>query len=394
MFDFKDQIENEIKEIKDNNLYKEERLIQGMQGAEIEVNGRKVLNFCANNYLGLASNPKLIKAAKKALDKWGYGLSSVRFICGTQEIHQELERKISEFMGTEATILYSSCFDANGGFFETITTKDDVIISDELNHASIIDGVRLSKAERKIFKHMDYKSLEEVLKECESFRRRIVVTDGVFSMDGDIADLKAMADLCDKYNALLMVDDSHSTGFVGETGKGTHEYCEVMDRVDIITSTLGKALGGATGGFTTGRKEIIELFRQRSRPYLFSNSLAPVMTATSIAVIDMLSETTDSLKTLNENTKYFREKMTALGFDIRPGTHPIAPVMLYDAGLAQNMAKDLLDEGIYVIGFFFPVVPKEKARIRVQISAAHTREHLDKCIEAFEKVGKKHGAIK
>lgn len=394
MFDFKEALQKEIDEIKANNLYKQERFIEGPQGAEITVGGKKVLNFCANNYLGLANNPKVVKAAGLALKKWGYGLSSVRFICGTQVIHKELEKKISEFLGTEDTIVYASCFDANGGLFETILKDTDAVISDELNHASIIDGVRLCKAQRFVFKHMDYSDLEAKLKESHSLRRRLVVTDGVFSMDGDIADLKAMADLCDKYKALLVVDDSHATGFTGENGKGTHEHNGVMSRVDIITSTLGKALGGATGGFTSGRKEIIDYLRQRSRPYLFSNSLAPMITATSIAVIDMLSENKQALTTLKENTAYFREKMTAAGFDIRKGTHPICPVMLYDAGLAQNMARELLSEGIYVIGFFYPVVPQGKARIRVQISAAHTKAHLDKAIEAFIKVGKKLGAIK
>lgn len=394
MFDFKDALQKEIDEIKINNLYKQERFIEGPQGAEITVGGKKVLNFCANNYLGLANNPKVVKAAGQALKKWGYGLSSVRFICGTQTIHKELERKISEFLGTEDTIVYASCFDANGGLFETILKDGDAVISDELNHASIIDGVRLCKAQRFVFKHMDYADLETKLKETQNLRRRLVVTDGVFSMDGDIADLKTMADLCDKYKTLLVVDDSHASGFTGENGKGTHEHCGVMGRVDIITSTLGKALGGATGGFTSGRKEIIDYLRQRSRPYLFSNSLAPMITATSIAIFDLLEENKEALTTLRENTKYFREKMTTAGFDIRKGTHPIAPVMLYDAGLAQNMAKELLTEGIYVIGFFYPVVPQGKARIRVQISAAHTKAHLDKAIAAFIKVGKKLGAIK
>lgn len=394
MFDFKEELQKEIDEIKANNLYKQERFIEGPQGAEITVGGQKVLNFCANNYLGLANHPKVVAEAEKMVKKWGYGLSSVRFICGTQVIHKELEKKISDFLGMEDTIIYSSCFDANGGLFETVLKDTDAVISDELNHASIIDGVRLCKAQRFVFKHMEYSDLEAKLKESQNLRRRLVVTDGVFSMDGDIADLKAMADLCDQYKALLVVDDSHATGFTGEGGRGTHEHCGVMGRVDIITSTLGKALGGATGGFTSGRKEIIDYLRQRSRPYLFSNSLAPVITATSIAVIDMLSETKDALKTLRDNTAYFREKMTAAGFDIRKGTHPICPVMLYDAGKAQNMAKELLFEGIYVIGFFYPVVPQGKARIRVQISAAHTKEQLDKAIEAFIKVGKKLGAIK
>lgn len=393
MFKFKDELSNEISDIKDQNLYKQERFIQGAQGAEIMANGKKLLNFCANNYLGLSNDPEVLKAAEKSLKKWGYGLSSVRFICGTQDIHKELEKKVSEFLGTEDTILYSSCFDANGGFFETITTKDDVIISDELNHASIIDGIRLSKAERKIFKHMDMADLEERLKESKDFRRIIVVTDGVFSMDGDIADLKSITDLTEKYNALLMVDDSHATGFIGENGKGTPEYNNVIDKVDIITSTFGKALGGSSGGFTSGRKEIIEYLRQRSRPYLFSNSLSPLVASTSSAIMDMIQKDKSKLKTLSDNTKYFRDNMTALGFDIREGTHPIVPVMLYEAELAQNISKDLMDEEIYVIGFFYPVVPEGKARIRVQISAVHTKEQLDKLISAFEKIGKKYKVI-
>jgi len=394
MFDFKKELSNEINEIINKNLYKQERFIAGAQGAEIIANGKKLLNFCANNYLGLSNDPEVLQAARDSLEKWGYGLSSVRFICGTQDIHKELERKVSDFLGMEDTILYSSCFDANGGFFETITTKDDVIISDELNHASIIDGIRLSKAERKIFKHMDCDDLEEKLKESKDFRRIIVVTDGVFSMDGDIADLKSLNDLTEKYNALLMVDDSHATGFIGENGKGTHEYNDVMGKVDIITSTFGKALGGSSGGFTSGRKEIIEYLRQRSRPYLFSNSLSPLVASTSSAIMDMIQKDKSKLKNLSENTIYFRDKMTELGFDIRQGTHPIVPVMLYEASLAQNISKDLMDEGIYVIGFFYPVVPEGKARIRVQISAVHTKEQLDKLINAFEKIGKKYEVIK
>lgn len=394
MFKFKEDLINEINEIIEKNLYKKERFIQGAQGAEIMVNGKTLLNFCANNYLGLANDQDVLKAAEKSLEKWGYGLSSVRFICGTQDIHKELEKKVSDFLGTEDTILYSSCFDANGGFFETITTKDDIIISDELNHASIIDGIRLSKAERKIFKHMDMADLEERLKESKDFRRIIVVTDGVFSMDGDIADLKSITDLTEKYNALLMVDDSHATGFIGKNGKGTPEYNDVIEKVDIITSTFGKALGGSSGGFTSGRKEIIEYLRQRSRPYLFSNSLSPLVASTSSAIMDMIQKDKSKLKTLSDNTKYFRENMTALGFDIRKGTHPIVPVMLYEAELAQNISKDLMDEGIYVIGFFYPIVPEGKARIRVQISAVHTKDQLDKLINAFEKIGKKYQVIK
>lgn len=388
MFNFSQELSDEILDIQRKNLFKNERILKGPQGFEIAVQGKKVLNFCSNNYLGLANNSEIIAAAKKTLDEWGYGLSSVRFICGTQSIHKQLEEKISNFLGTEDTILYSSCFDANTGFFETITTSDDVIISDELNHASVIDGIRLSKANRKIFKHMDMKDLENQLRGSSSFRRKIIVTDGVFSMDGDIADLKSICDLADTYQALVMVDDSHATGFIGKSGKGTHEHNNVVGRVDIITSTLGKALGGATGGFTSGRKEIIEYLRQRSRPYLFSNSLAPVVVGTSIAIIDMLEQQSENRDTLRENTQYFRQALTNIGLDVRPGEHPIVPVMLYDAKKTQDMAQALLDEGIYVIGFFYPVVPEGEARIRVQISAAHTREHLDAAIAAFKKVAK------
>ncbi|PIS41512.1 MAG: glycine C-acetyltransferase [Candidatus Kerfeldbacteria bacterium CG08_land_8_20_14_0_20_42_7] len=393
MFEFKSNLSKELSEIKAKNLYKNERILEGPQGAEITVGGKTVINFCANNYLGLANHPRVIAAAKRTLDDWGYGLSSVRFICGTQEIHKQLEEKITGFLETEDTILYSSCFDANAGIFESLLTKEDVIISDELNHASIIDGIRLSKAERKIFKHMDMADLEEQLKASKDFRRRLVVTDGVFSMDGDIADLKSICDLTDKYKALVMVDDSHATGFIGEKGKGTHEHNNVLGRIDIITSTLGKALGGAMGGFTSGRKEIVDYLRQRSRPYLFSNSLAPVVVGTAIAIIDMLESQSEQREKLRDNTAYFRDKITKIGLDVRDGTHPIVPVMLYDAKIAQDMASGLLEEGIYVIGFFYPVVPEGKARIRVQISAAHTKEHLDHAIAAFEKVGKKTGAI-
>lgn len=382
-------LQKEIAEIKEKNLYKIERILEGPQGAVISVNGKEVLNFCANNYLGLANHPDVIKAAKKTLDTWGYGLSSVRFICGTQEIHKQLEEKITGFLETEDTILYSSCFDANAGIFEALMTKDDVIISDELNHASIIDGIRLSKAERKIFKHMDMQDLENHLKEASNFRRRLIVTDGVFSMDGDIADLKPICDLAEKYEALIMVDDSHATGFIGEQGKGTHEHNNVLGRIDVITSTLGKALGGATGGFTSGRKEIVEFLRQRSRPYLFSNSLAPVVAGTSIAILDMLQHHSDLREKLRSNTSYFREQISKIGLDVRQGSHPIVPVMLYEAKIAQEMAKALLSEGIYVIGFFYPVVPEGKARIRVQISAAHTQKQLDSAIQAFERVAKK-----
>jgi glycine C-acetyltransferase len=388
MFDFNNELLQEISEIKTKNLYKSERILESPQGAEINVNGKKVLNFCANNYLGLANHPRVIAAAKRTLDDWGYGLSSVRFICGTQEIHKQLEDKITKFLETEDTILYSSCFDANAGIFESILTKEDIIISDELNHASIIDGIRLSKAERKIFKHMDMADVESQLKSSQNARRRLVVTDGVFSMDGDIADLKSICDLADTYKALVMVDDSHATGFIGEHGKGTHEYNQVLGRVDIITSTLGKALGGAMGGFTSGRKEIVEYLRQRSRPYLFSNSLAPVVTGTAIAIFDLLETQSEQREKLKANTKYFREEMTRIGIEIRQGTHPIVPVMLYDAKIAQDMARMLLEEGIYVIGFFYPVVPEGKARIRVQISAAHSKAQLDKAIAAFEKIGK------
>ncbi|MFA5029965.1 MAG: glycine C-acetyltransferase [Patescibacteria group bacterium] len=393
MFDFLSELETAISEIKEKNLYKTERILESPQGSEIVVNGKKVLNFCANNYLGLANHPRVIAAAKRTLDDWGYGLSSVRFICGTQEIHKQLEGKITHFLETEDTILYSSCFDANAGIFESILSKEDVIISDELNHASIIDGIRLSKAERKIFKHLDMSYLENQLKDSQSSRRRLIVTDGVFSMDGDIANLKTICDLADAYKALVMVDDSHATGFIGEQGKGTHEHNNVLGRVDIITSTLGKALGGATGGFTSGRKEIIEYLRQRSRPYLFSNSLAPVVAGASIAVLDLLESQSEQREKLRENTAYFREQITKIGLEIRKGTHPIVPVMLYDAKIAQQMAAELLNEGIYVIGFFYPVVPEGKARIRVQISAAHTKTQLDQAITAFEKIGKKLNVI-
>ena len=394
MFEFKNFLQDELDTIRDKNLYKTERVLEGPQGAEISVNGKTVLNFCANNYLGLASHPRVIAAAKRTLDDWGYGLSSVRFICGTQEIHKQLEDKITHFLETEDTILYSSCFDANAGIFESILSKEDIIISDELNHASIIDGIRLSKAERKIFKHMDMTDLETQLKNSQNARRRLIVTDGVFSMDGDIADLKSICDLADTYKALVMVDDSHATGFIGEQGKGTHEHNNVLGRVDIITSTLGKALGGAMGGFTSGRKEIVEYLRQRSRPYLFSNSLAPVVAGTAITIFDLLETQSEQREKVKENTKYFREEMTRIGIEIRPGTHPIVPVMLYDAKIAQDMARMLLEEGIYVIGFFYPVVPEGKARIRVQISAAHSKQQLDEAIAAFEKIGKELGVIK
>ncbi len=391
---FAERIGKEIEEIKEAGLYKTERVITSDQGAEIEVGGKNVLNFCANNYLGLSANPKVIEAAKNEIDERGYGLSSVRFICGTQDIHLELEKKIAEFLGTEDSILYAACFDANGGVFEPLFGAEDAIISDALNHASIIDGVRLCKAQRYRYAHNDMADLEEQLKASQHLRSRIIVTDGSFSMDGTIAQLDVICDLADKYDAIVMIDECHSTGFIGKTGRGTHEYRGVMGRIDIITGTLGKALGGASGGFTSGKKEIIEMLRQRSRPYLFSNTVAPSIVGASIAVFDMLSQTTDLRDKLEYNTKFFREKMTAAGFDIKPGDHPIVPIMLYDAVIAQNFATKLLDEGIYVIGFFFPVVAKGQARIRVQISAAHEQEHLDKAIEAFTKVGKELGVLK
>ena len=394
----KDNLTNELQSIRDAGLFKEERIIMTPQGAEIEVKGGKeVLNFCANNYLGLSSHPKVIEAAHKTLDEWGYGMSSVRFICGTQDIHKILEQKISKFLQTEDTILFAACFDANGGVFEPIIGAEDAIITDQLNHASIIDGIRLCKAQRHIYKHADMADLEARLKETQSARYRLIATDGVFSMDGDIAKLDKICDLADKYDAMVMIDDAHSTGFMGKTGRGTPEYRGVMGRIDIITGTLGKALGGASGGFISGKKELIELYRQRSRPYLFSNTLAPAVVGASIAVFDLLSETTELRDKLEENTKYFREKMTEAGFEITPGVHPIVPIMLgkfeNDAKLSQDMARDLLEEGIYVIGFYYPVVPKGQARIRVQLSAAHERHHLDKAIAAFTKVGKKYNVI-
>lgn len=387
-------LEKELASIQDAGLYKKERIITTPQGAVIKTDdGREVINFCANNYLGLSSHPKVIEAAKRAIDTHGYGMSSVRFICGTQDEHILLEQKITEFLGTEATILYAAAFDANGGIFEPLFGPEDAIISDELNHASIIDGVRLCKAQRFRYKNNDMADLEAKLQEASSAKQKIIVTDGAFSMDGNIAQLDKICDLADKYKALVMSDECHATGFIGKTGRGVHEYRGVMGRMDIITGTLGKALGGASGGFTSGRKEIIELLRQRSRPYLFSNTLAPSIVGGSIAVLDMLSETTALRDKLASNTKYFREKMTAAGFDIKPGEHPITPIMLYDAALSQKFAEKLLGEGIYVIGFYFPVVPKDQARIRVQVSAVHEREHLDKAIEAFIKVGKELGVI-
>ncbi|RAJ85650.1 glycine C-acetyltransferase [Chitinophaga dinghuensis] len=391
---FTARLREELDEINKAGLYKRERIITSEQGAEIQVGGNTVINFCANNYLGLSSHPKVIKAAKDAIDTHGYGMSSVRFICGTQDIHRELEQKISKFLGTEDTILYVAAFDANGGVFEPLFNEQDAIISDALNHASIIDGVRLCKAQRFRYEHNNMADLEAKLQEAKDCRSRIIVTDGSFSMDGTIAQLDKICELADKYDAIVMSDESHSSGFLGKTGRGTHEYRGVMGRVDIITGTLGKALGGASGGFTSGPKEVIDILRQRSRPYLFSNSVAPSIVGASIAVLDMLSETTELRDKLEYNTKYFRTKMTEAGFDIKPGDHPIVPVMLYDAVLSQQFADKLLQEGIYVIGFFFPVVPKEQARIRVQLSAAHEQEHLDKAIAAFTKVGKELGVIK
>ena len=391
----KNQLIKELKLIKESGLYKNERTIVTPQGADIRVNsGDEVINFCANNYLGLSSHPKVIQAAKDSLDTHGFGLSSVRFICGTQDIHKTLEHKLAEFLGTEDTILYAAAFDANGGVFEPLFSKEDAIISDSLNHASIIDGVRLCKAVRYRYNNNDIADLEQKLIESQAQRNRIIVTDGVFSMDGYIAQLDKICDLADKYDALVMVDECHSTGFIGKTGRGTHEYHNVMGRVDIITGTLGKALGGAMGGFTSGRKEIIDMLRQRSRPYLFSNSLAPSIVGSAIQVLDILLNTTELRDKLESNTSYFRSKMTEAGFDIKDGVHPIVPVMLYDAKTSQIMADKLLEEGIYVIGFFYPVVPKEQARIRVQVSAAHTKQHLDKAISAFTKVGKEMKIIK
>ncbi len=392
---FVQRIAAELQEIEAAGLMKKERIITSAQGAEITVGEKKVLNFCANNYLGLSAHPKVLAAAKKYIDYRGYGMSSVRFICGTQDIHKELEKKLSDFLGTEDSILYAAAFDANGGLFEPLFTEQDAIISDSLNHASIIDGVRLCKAQRYRYEHNNMEDLEHKLKETASLvRNRIIATDGSFSMDGTIARLDKICDLADKYDAIVMIDECHSSGFLGKTGRGTHEYRGVMGRIDIITGTLGKALGGASGGFTSGRKEIIEMLRQRSRPYLFSNTVAPSIVGASIAVLDMLSETTELRDKLAFNTSYFRTKMTEAGFDIKPGEHPIVPIMLYDAVLAQNFAARLLDEGIYVIGFFFPVVAKGQARIRVQLSAAHDEEQLNKAITAFIKVGKALSVIK
>ena len=392
---FLSHLQNELTQIENDSLYKRERIITSSQDAEIVANGKKLLNFCANNYLGLSNHPEVIKASQSTMDTHGYGMSSVRFICGTQDIHKNLENKISEFLGMEDTILYAAAFDANGGVFEPLFTDQDAIISDELNHASIIDGVRLCKAARYRYKNNNMEDLEAQLKAAseKNHRFKIIVTDGVFSMDGIVANLKGVCDLAEKYDALVMVDDSHATGFIGKTGRGTHEANDVMSRVDIITSTLGKALGGAMGGFTSGKKEIIDMLRQRSRPYLFSNSLAPGIVGAATKVLEMLSKDTSLRDKVMENAQYFRSEMKAKGFDIPDGDAAIVPVMLYDAKLSQKMAERLMDEGIYVIGFFYPVVPKEKARIRVQLSAAHTKEHLDKAIAAFEKVGKELGVI-
>jgi glycine C-acetyltransferase len=388
-----DRIGSELSEIREAGLFKQERIIASEQSSHIIANGKEVLNFCANNYLGLSSHPKTIEAAHAAIEKRGYGLSSVRFICGTQDIHKELEAKISQFLGTEDTILYCAAFDANGGLFEPLLNEQDAIISDELNHASIIDGVRLCKAERHRYKHNDMAELEEKLIATQHCRSRMIATDSVFSMDGTVAQLDKIVELAEKYDAILMIDECHSSGFMGKTGRGVHEHCNVMGKVDIITGTLGKALGGANGGFTSGRKEIIDMLRQKSRPYLFSNTLAPSIVGASIAILDMLRETTELRDKLESNTAYFRTKITEAGFDIKPGIHPIVPIMLYDAVLAQKMAARMLEEGIYVVGFFFPVVAKGNARIRVQISAGHSIEDIDKAIEAFTKVGKELGVI-
>jgi len=387
-------VSSQIDALKNSGLFKEERVIKSPQSAEIEVqSGKEVLNFCANNYLGLSNHPDLVKTAQEAVKKYGFGMSSVRFICGTQTIHKELEQRLSHFLGFEDTILYTSCFDANGGLFETLFSDQDAIISDALNHASIIDGIRLCKAKRFRYQNNDMQDLEVKLKEAKDARFRLIATDGVFSMDGIIANLKALCDLADKYDALVMVDDSHAVGFLGAHGKGSHEYCQVMGRVDIMTGTLGKALGGASGGYTTGRKEIIEWLRQRSRPYLFSNTLAPVITATSLKVLDLLESSGDLRKKLEQNAKYFRSSMEKLGFQLVPGSHPIIPVMLGDAKLSKEMASRMLHEGIYVVSFSYPVVPEGKARIRVQISAGHETSHLDRAIAAFKKVGKELGVI-
>ncbi|MBN1772586.1 MAG: glycine C-acetyltransferase [Deltaproteobacteria bacterium] len=391
----KDWLQSELKSIREQGLYKSERIIMGPQSADIKVKtGEDVINFCANNYLGLSSHPKVVKAAHEGLDKWGYGMSSVRFICGTQDIHKQLEQKVAKFLGTEDTILYSSAFDANGGVFEPLLDKDCAIITDQLNHASIIDGIRLCKATRYIYNHADMSDLEEKLKQTQNAKYRLISSDGAFSMDGDIAKLDQIVALAEKYDALVQVDDAHATGFLGKHGRGSHEHNDVMGKIDIITGTFGKALGGASGGFTSGRKEIIELLRQRSRPYLFSNTVSSAVVYATMAVFDLLSETTELRDKLEWNTKYFRENMTKAGFEIKPGVHPIVAIMLYEAPLAQKFADLLLKEGIYVIGFFYPVVPKGQARIRVQLSAGHEQKHLDRAIAAFTKVGKELGVLK
>lgn len=389
MDNFKQRIKKELAEIQSLGLYKKERIIESQQSSEILVNNENVLNFCANNYLGLSSDPRLIRSAQSGLEKWGFGLSSVRFICGTQTIHKELENKLSSFLQMDDTILYSSCYDANGGLFETILNSEDVIFSDQLNHASIIDGVKLSKAKRLRYNHSDIKQLETLLIENQNARTRLITTDGVFSMDGSVAQLKDICNLASKYDALVHVDDSHATGFFGPTGRGSIEYCNVMSEVDIVTSTLGKALGGASGGFTSGRREIIDLLRQRSRPYLFSNTLAPVIVATSLAVLDIIADSSVMLNKIEENTHYFRSEIEKAGFTIKNGVHPIVPIMIGDAKISQEFAREILKEGIYVIGFFFPVVPRNESRIRVQISAAHSKKQIDYAIKAFSKVGKK-----
>ncbi|MGB9741888.1 MAG: glycine C-acetyltransferase [candidate division WOR-3 bacterium] len=400
----KEFLQQELNTVREQGLYKEERYIHGPQGAEIRVEypegapQREVLNFCANNYLGLSSHPEVIKAAHAALEQWGYGLSSVRFICGTQSLHRQLEKRVAEFLGMEDAILYSSCFDANGGLFEALLGAEDAVVTDQLNHASIIDGIRLCKVpkeRRLIYKHGDMADLEAKLKQAREQGARFVMiaTDGAFSMDGDVAKLDQIVPLAERYDALVMIDDSHATGFMGKTGRGTHEHCGVMGKVDIITTTFGKAMGGASGGVTAARKEIVEILRQRSRPYLFSNTLCPVVAAATLRVIELLSETTERRDKLERNTRYFRQQMTAAGFDIKPGEHPIVPIMLYNAKLAQDFARDLYHEGIYVIGFFYPVVPKGQARIRVQLSAAHEQEHIDRAIAAFVKVGQKYDIL-
>ena len=394
MFDeIRESFQQTLTEIEEAGLYKHERVLTSRQGANIEVQAGEVLNFCANNYLGLSSDPQILEAAHRGLDKRGFGLSSVRFICGTQDIHKELEKNVARFLGTDDTILYSSCYDANGGLFETVLSKEDAVISDALNHASVIDGIRLCKAERLRYQNRDMKDLEAKLEEASGARRRMIATDGVFSMDGTYAPLSEICDLAERHNAMVMVDDSHATGFVGETGRGTPELCGVRERVDIVTSTLGKALGGAAGGFASGRREIIDLLRQRSRPYLFSNSLAPVIVSAANKALEILETSSEHRQRLMDHTAHFRKAMNELGFDVVEGTHPIVPIMLGDARLAQEMAKDMLAEGIYVIGFSFPVVPKGQARIRVQLSAAHTKEQVAQAIDAFTKVGKTHSVI-